>query len=462
MEKYINDEWTLEDALGYDEIVEQVNKIIKNANPPFTIGIYGGWGFGKTSIMKKLYFMNGGELTSYKFPFADEPNSEEIGEERKKYIEQLKNKNDYEAVWFNPWEHQFEKEPVIGLLHEIRERFNVFTKTTEEAKKLADVSIRTGVDILTGIINSITKVKIDASTIEKYGEKYEKNNFEIGSSSQRFKLLFEEAVKKLLNKKEKLVIFIDDLDRCEDTSIINLIEGIKLYLSTSNCIFVLGMDQVNVMRALKKHNIHKDYLDKLFQCVVRLPLSNNYKRFIVNNTKYYSSKPEYNELCILLKDILEKNPRKVKNFLNSFRTYYEIAKAKFDGHDFNIEILALFHYLRVYYEPIFAILERNYEFVKNLINVCKNENANNKVELMFKKYLDNPFIDSVETSRESEIDEIIPEKLEQEEFLYMEEILYKYEALRNFKKHFDKCFNEKESEFAPEKLRKYIGTIEVD
>ncbi|EKQ54566.1 MULTISPECIES: P-loop NTPase fold protein [unclassified Clostridium] len=468
MERYINDEWTLKDELGYQEVVDQVNKIIFNAEPPFTIGIYGGWGYGKTSIMRQLYFMNGGEIDSYKFPFVDEANEEIAGEEKKEIIEKLKEKgniNDYEAVWYNPWEHQFEKEPVIGLLHEIRERFNFFTKSTEEAKKLADISIRTGIDIISGIINAITKVKVDASNIEKYGEKYEKNNFEIASSSQRFKLLFEQAVKKLLGDKKdrKLIIFIDDLDRCEDDSIINLIRGIKLYLSTSNCIFVLGMDQINVMRALKKNNIHKDYLDKLFQCIIRVPLSNNYKKFIVEITKaYYSNKSQYNEFCNLLTDILEKNPRKVKNFLNSFRTYYEIAERSFNGSEFRIEILILFHYLRVYYEPIFAILEREHSFIENLINVCKGENANNKVELMFKRYLDNPFVDYENIPLKFETEEVISDKLEDIEFSYMEEISYRYEALKKFKEYLVKYFDKNNSEFTTKKLIKYIGTIEVN
>lgn len=466
MEKYINDEWTLEDMLGYDKIIAQVNKIIEHAEPPFTIGIYGGWGCGKTSIMKKLYFMNGGKRNSYKIPFVNESNEEKISEDKLEQIKILEQENSqqkelYEVVWYNPWEHQFEKEPVIGLLHEIREKFNFVTKTTEEAQKLADVSIRAGVDILTGVINSMTKVKIDRARLEEYGEKYESNNLEIVSSSQKFKIIFEEAVKKILKNKKKLIIFIDDLDRCEDASVISLIEGIKLYLSTSNCIFIFGMDQVNVMRALKKNNIHKDYLDKLFQCIVRVPLCNNNKKFISQIAKYYEDKSDYNKLCNLLTDILEKNPRKVKNFLNSFRTYYEIATEMFEEDEFSNEILVLFHYIRVYYEPLFAILERDRKYVENLVNVLKGENANNKVELMFQKYIGNPFVDNVDVSSLSETEELIPESLEEEEFLYMEEISYKYEALNNFKKYFVKYYEDQNSEFLGERLEKYIGIVEV-
>ncbi len=73
MNDYINDEWTLIDTLGCEKLVIQVLKIIENAKPPFTIGIYGGWGTGKTSIMKQLFFRTGGNVSSVLLPFSEHP-----------------------------------------------------------------------------------------------------------------------------------------------------------------------------------------------------------------------------------------------------------------------------------------------------------------------------------------------------------------------------------------------------
>ncbi len=52
---YSNDEWTLVDTLGYEPFIQQLLRLIEKAQPPFSIGIYGGWGTGKTSIMRQLF-----------------------------------------------------------------------------------------------------------------------------------------------------------------------------------------------------------------------------------------------------------------------------------------------------------------------------------------------------------------------------------------------------------------------
>ncbi|MEM7181715.1 MAG: P-loop NTPase fold protein [Spirochaetota bacterium] len=73
MNSYKNDEWTLVDTLGYEGIIKQIYSIITEASAPFALGVYGGWGSGKTSIMKQLYFRMGGQTASVLFPFADKP-----------------------------------------------------------------------------------------------------------------------------------------------------------------------------------------------------------------------------------------------------------------------------------------------------------------------------------------------------------------------------------------------------
>jgi hypothetical protein len=230
------------------------------------------------------------------------------------------------------------------------------------------------------------------------------------------------------------------------------------------------MDRVNVLRALDKHDIHRDYLDKLFQCIVRIPLSKNYDSFISDITKKYF-KEDTDKLSKMLADILEKNPRKVKNFLNSLRAYWEIAKKETPS--LKIEILALFHYLRIYFERIFTILERNPNYIEQLYNVCKGNPSNEKVELLFYDYLKNPFVERVKVEPESkpsikpyyESKIITPAKIEKEELDYMKEISPRYEALGKFKKYFfyyyQKFLIDQDNQTQHiEIIEKYLGIIE--
>ena len=52
--KIITDEPTLEDALDFDSYSQELADIIRNSTPRFAVGVFGGWGTGKTTLMKMI------------------------------------------------------------------------------------------------------------------------------------------------------------------------------------------------------------------------------------------------------------------------------------------------------------------------------------------------------------------------------------------------------------------------
>ena len=74
---------------------------------------------------------------------------------------------------------------------------------------------------------------------------------------------------------EKLVVFIDDLDRCLPENVITVLESLKLFMDSSPCVFVLGVDRVTVEIAVGVHygatiaDLGRNYLDK----IVHVPFS---------------------------------------------------------------------------------------------------------------------------------------------------------------------------------------------
>lgn len=52
--KIITDESTTEDAPDFIEYSQKLSKIIINSDPRFTVGIFGDWGTGKTTLMKMI------------------------------------------------------------------------------------------------------------------------------------------------------------------------------------------------------------------------------------------------------------------------------------------------------------------------------------------------------------------------------------------------------------------------
>ncbi len=92
-----------------------------------------------------------------------------------------------------------------------------------------------------------------------------------------FALLLEKADIK------RLVVFIDDLDRCLPENIIETLEAIKLFLFVSGTAFIIGADERLVQYAVRQRfpelpgpeaEVGRDYLEKLVQIPIRLPALN--------------------------------------------------------------------------------------------------------------------------------------------------------------------------------------------
>lgn len=62
-------------------------------------------------------------------------------------------------------------------------------------------------------------------------------------------------------KKSKLIIFIDDLDRCEPPKSADIVEAINLFLDADGCVFVIGMDSESVAKSIEVK--YKDLFDRI-------------------------------------------------------------------------------------------------------------------------------------------------------------------------------------------------------
>lgn len=195
---------------------------------------------------------------------------------------------------------------------------------------------------------------------------------------QRFHLLFEDAVETLLDGvadedtgkiQGRLIVFIDDLDRCEEAVVVDLLESLKLYLGSERCVFILAIDESAVLSALVRHwpgrseDANREYLEKLFQAVVPVPVPRReaVRSFVQDQLKDHDF-PDCEGCAGMIHDLLEPNPRKIKNFVNSACANWELFKAASFGEpkvrqEFAQRFL-LFHYLRVQHKPVWRLLER--------------------------------------------------------------------------------------------------------
>jgi len=256
-----NDTAKADDAFQQEAFIKQVCELIKNCQPPKGIGINGYWGTGKTSSLMQIHKeLTGAAPHDYK-------NS---------------TNQDIVPVWFEAWRYQSETVPIVALLQEIRAQLGMWQKLVNESNKLANITVLGILGAFDAVLKTASGgfIAPNLSKIPELGKQWETEQRETPLASQDLLNLLEQAIDEALPKKARLVIFIDDLDRCLPKVALQLLEGIKVYLNLNNCVLVFGMDQRQIEEALKKaletSDTHqaREYLEKICQDIHHLPIPN--------------------------------------------------------------------------------------------------------------------------------------------------------------------------------------------
>jgi hypothetical protein len=411
-----NDEPVYQDALGHHALARRVGHRLLKCRPPYVVGVCGSWGAGKTSFLQKLWAYLGGDFETpavrrddpkwkqekWRKARLDEIREAWFGEKRAAFDQLLTKDRELELIWFNPWQHQFESSPLVALLHEIRRHFTLKRRLLDEAGKLADVSLH-------AVLNSVTDVAKDlfiplptARTVMERGREYEAERFSTPLTSQRFRDLFESAISEITQGKGRLVIFIDDLDRCEGETAYRLLESLKLYLNAKNCVYVLGLDQQHLETSIAKalsgeketwryRPIARDYLNKIFQNLFLLPVPRATHRYVEQLLRpeddplraefesqlaalFDFTGADWPALVRALDENLPHNPRKIKAFIYSWRLHLD-ALPENPPEKLDWRLSLVLHYLAQFEEPLFRKVEEAPSFYNDVIVKFCQENV---------------------------------------------------------------------------------------
>ena len=237
------------DLLGRYTLAENLANIIdSDIDPPFTIGVYGKWGSGKSIFLSLL--QNCLEQSTLNKPLV---------------------------VYFNAWKFESTGNIMFSLYRSLEELLS------KDSKKKRDNS-RFGRSILKGLSALIREhAKLDIPKLFQFSKS--KKSFEIFDdnyeSVKAVEKGFSSTVQEILldKKKKLLVIMVDDLDRCMPENVVSMLESIKNFLSTANCVFILSADKEVVAAGIQSKYANsnsvsgEDYLEKIVNLSIELSLN---------------------------------------------------------------------------------------------------------------------------------------------------------------------------------------------
>lgn len=377
-----NDAPTLRDRLDRLALVREVARVAVECQPPAAFGVHGDWGAGKTSFLRQLrYHLNDSTDSGLEPPVPGT-------------LEPAKYSGKVVTVWFEAWRYQNEPAPVVALLHEIRREFSVLAKGLKSAGKIAEVTIRSLLASLgdAAKLISLEALPFSAEKVENIGKAWEKEHLAERLPADTLSEFLRSAIETLLASADKkgedsvqprVIVIIDDLDRCTPEAAFRLLEGLKIYLSLPNCVFVLGMNQQAVIDAIAKQLSEKlpggapllraeAYLEKLCAHVWRLPLPHEP---LTTLCSWLNDKQLKQQIELALHDpdhkgislrCLPPNPRRLKSFANLLSRLH--AQGASIESERLTRCLLLFTYVYQFHGDLFMRWQYELDFWRELRN----------------------------------------------------------------------------------------------
>ena len=345
----LDDQPAARDYLDFDSYVQALKELIVHGSTktPLTLGIFGRWGTGKTTLMRML--------------------------ER-----ELKNAG-IATVWFNAWQYGNEDElwaaflqsifnkmqADLGLFRQLSFKLKLLLKRIEwhdapglvlkylfrillaliplliidpvsqDIQPSARPLLQAGGSMLSmalavwivakPIVDAVQQnVSIDLSTFRQTSNYQEHIAF-----LDKFREHFADVVQSLPQRGDKrLAVFIDDLDRCSPERTLQVLDAIKVFVDIQGCVYILGLDVDVVQKAIAtKYQgdpvAQREYLGKIVQLPFQLPpLTREEMQEYLERLALDLPHQRCHEVFVAG---LVVNPREIKRTINVFSLLWNLA-----------------------------------------------------------------------------------------------------------------------------------------
>lgn len=287
------------DMLEVERYANALVRFIQETQTPMTIGIQGEWGSGKTSLLNFIK-------------------------------ETLESKGNVKQIWVNSWEHSLMRSPEETLLQIVGEIIGQMASADKKLKHAETVkSAASG--IFKGAVRVAGAAALGAAVNQPLHDLLQGKKNTIKRLRDELQNLAEEIKERKENDFERIVVYIDDLDRMEPPEAVRVLELLKNIFNIKHCVFLLAIDYHVVIKGLKEkfgeekpENEYefRAFFDKIIQLPFKMPVYNigRYVTGLLKQIEFSSDREtglDNDDVKKVLNWTIGANPRSIKRLVNT-------------------------------------------------------------------------------------------------------------------------------------------------
>lgn len=297
------------DILGRNIDVLRFAELLNSLEASFSIALDARWGAGKTFFVKQVKLV----LDAFN-PHIDNPNADD-NERVCQIWDRIKasSKPDLQpqiSVYYDAWANDNDEDPILSLIYSILQSVSVDFSFSKDSGFLK-------------IAASIAEAVSGKSIVAIHDALQKEDPIEHIRTTKNLQERIAEFLDSLLAERgNRLVVFVDELDRCNPAFAVRLLERIKHYFSNDRITFVFSVNIAELQHTVRKHygegfNATR-YLDRFFDLRIDLPpakMERFYEEIGLNHSYYI-----YEEVC---KTIIRQHHFTLREIVR----FYRMAKA---------------------------------------------------------------------------------------------------------------------------------------
>ena len=212
------------DHLGRYRFARRILRRISSPQCSSAVGLYGGWGVGKTSILNLMITIN------------EQDNALLMQRPLLKYID--------------VWPYEVSGDLALPILVQMRQWMNSVGLGTYSislrrifgvlAQVGIDVALRKALDLQLSDFKDYAENLQEASSYQRKLKQLEMLVDDIRGARDAFCELAQLVSQ--AHQDRRLVFLVDNLDRCSPENVVRLLESVKNFLHAPNCVWVFAMD----------------------------------------------------------------------------------------------------------------------------------------------------------------------------------------------------------------------------